>query len=81
MDLELPKSEIKMDLDPFGRIGFGLVAFFDLLRVLILILSLITVFFIAHLSMYSSYDASLASGYSKYWINQFGLGNMGGAST
>lgn len=61
--------------DPYLSLGFGMVAYFSMLKALIFMFSIFTLFMIPIISIYAGYDG-LASG-NNYSKTKFSLGNMG----
>lgn len=66
------------DEDPFNFLGFGMVAYRDLMLVMILLFGGISLLMAPAMYFYSQYDAygGAAKGYSK-----LSLGNLGYSST
>jgi hypothetical protein len=61
--------------DPYLSLGFGMVAYFNMLKALILMFSVFTLLAIPMISIYVGYDGqSSGNNYSK---SKFSLGNMG----
>ena len=75
----MPKNDMKLEEDPYLRLGFGMNAYYDTLRYLMIMMFLIFLFCIPTMVIYSSYDGIVKD--PKGPITQFSLGNMGGAST
>jgi len=61
--------------DPYLMLGFGMVAYFSMLKALILMFSLFTLLVLPVISIYGSYDG-LSSG-NNYSKTKYSLGNMG----
>jgi hypothetical protein len=69
---EIPQDT---DEDPFNFLGFGMVAYRDLMLVMILLFTVISILMIPAMYMYSSHT-TYSKGYSK-----LSLGNLGYSST
>jgi hypothetical protein len=78
MDLKMPKSELAIEEDPFLLMGFGMNAYFDIMKQLIFMFFWISVFFVPVFYIYSSYDGLKNAPY--YPLDMWSLGNMGGSS-
>ena len=61
--------------DPYLRLGFGMVAYFSMLKALILMFSLFTLLVLPVIFIYGGYDG-LKSG-SNYSKSKYSLGNLG----
>lgn len=61
--------------DPYLTLGFGMVAYFSMLKALILMFSIFTLLVLPVISIYGSYDG-LESG-NNYSKTKYSLGNMG----
>ena len=81
MDIKMPKSDKEIEADPFLLLGFGVNSYFDVMLELMKMNLMITIFILPIFYCYS-HNAQLGlkpmSG-GKYAIEQFSLGNMGGA--
>jgi len=64
-----------MGEDPYLTLGFGMVAYFSMLRALIMMFSIFTLMMIPIIGIYGSYDG-LSSG-NNYAKTKYSLGNMG----
>jgi len=60
-------------------LGYGINAYFDILMSLFLGMSMISLFILPLLHGYSSNSVLGLKHEAKYVLNQFSLGNMGGA--
>jgi len=56
MDMRMPKNDMKLEEDPYLRLGFGMNAYYDTLRYLMIMMFLIFLFCIPTMVIYSSYD-------------------------
>jgi len=93
MNLEIPENEKKFKNpedpnetsgDPYLIAGYGVNAFFSLMRSLMYLMIVISVFMLPVLHFYHDGDNEGIKNYSEGWktkINSFSLGNLGGAST
>lgn len=79
MDMKMPKTDIQLEQDPFLRLGFGMNAYFDTLRYLMILMLLIFVFSVPTMYIYSSWGAIEKDAMGA--ITKFSLGNMGGAKS
>ncbi|CDW71360.1 UNKNOWN [Stylonychia lemnae] len=74
MDAKMPKNDLKLEKDPFLRLGFGMNVYFDTLKYLIVLMLLVFVFSLPSVFVYASYN-----GLAKQpmpFVTQFSLGNM-----
>lgn len=69
------EEEPQEDEDPYLMLGFGMVAYFTMLRTLIMMFSFFTLMMIPTIFVYSSYNG-LESG-TNYAKTKFSLGNLG----
>lgn len=74
----MPKSELAIEEDPYLLMGFGMNAYFDIMKQLIFMFFWISVFFVPVFYIYSSYDGLKNAPY--YPLDMWSLGNMGGSS-
>lgn len=56
MDMKMPKTDMKLEEDPFLRLGFGMNAYFDTLRYLTLMMIFIFLCILPVMSFYQGYD-------------------------
>ena len=77
LDIRMPKSEIKLEEDPYLRLGFGMNAYFDTLKILIYSMLFICIFTIPNMHIYSEGNGIKED--LMGFITQYSLGNMGGA--
>jgi len=84
MKMKVPKSEDELIEDPFLILGYGINAYFDMMRELSNMFIAITIFFIP---VYGWYKGNEAGALERQSFNpferlqSFTLGNMGGAQT
>lgn len=79
LNMKMSKTEEQLEDDPFLLLGFGMNAYFDTLRYLVILMSLCFLFSLPMMYIFSSYGA--IRGAPRGVISQYSLGNMGGAST
>ena len=77
LDMKVQLSALAIQEDPFLQLGFGMYSYFNMVKALMLRISLMMVITVPIMLMYASYD-DLTEG-KDYMFNQFTLGNMGGA--
>ena len=77
LDLTVPKSDQRLLEDPYLRLGYGMYSYFEIMRQLMILMSLLMVLSIPLMCAYASYD-DLAH-YTEYSWNRYSLGNMGGS--
>jgi hypothetical protein len=100
MDMKMPKTDIKLEEDPFLRLGmtfihryiyfrsncqeqylniftlgFGMNAYYDTLKYMMVLMMLLFVFSLPSVFIYSSYTGIVKQ--SMGFITRFSLGNMG----
>ena len=73
--LDAAKKAEKQQKDPYLILGYGMIAYFDMLRVLIYVFGLITLLSLPSLFIYNSYDA-MRNANNKIF-SAYSLGNMG----
>eukprot|EP00352_Strombidinopsis_acuminata_P005189 CAMPEP_0176366210 /NCGR_PEP_ID=MMETSP0126-20121128/21023_1 /TAXON_ID=141414 ORGANISM="Strombidinopsis acuminatum, Strain SPMC142" /NCGR_SAMPLE_ID=MMETSP0126 /ASSEMBLY_ACC=CAM_ASM_000229 /LENGTH=138 /DNA_ID=CAMNT_0017723545 /DNA_START=133 /DNA_END=549 /DNA_ORIENTATION=+ len=79
LDMEIPTSDIALDEDPFLQVGYGINAYFDVISQLAWMFVFISIFMIPSMIKYSEYGG--VKDFSPFYaLDQFTLGNMGGAS-
>lgn len=78
--ISIPKSEDSILKDPFLLLGYGVNAYFDIIMSLVWGMLLISIFTFPLLHGYSNNATKGLAAQGKYAINQFTLGNLGGAS-
>lgn len=59
MDLKLPNAEIRMEMDPFMKLGFGLDSYLNLIRLLIFAMIALSILFLPHMIFYSGYHSKI----------------------
>jgi len=57
MDMKMPKTDMKLEEDPFLRLGFGMNAYYDTLKYLMVLMLLLFVFSLPSVFIYSSNSA------------------------
>jgi hypothetical protein len=77
MNMTPPKTDLKLEEDPYLRLGFGMNAYYDTLKYLVMLMLLIFVFSLPSMYIYKSYSGLAAE--PMYGITRYSLGNMGGA--
>ena len=75
----MPKTDVKLEEDPFLRLGFGMNAYFDTLKFMMILMFILFLFSYPAMYIYSSYDALKHE--NMYLFTRFSLGNLGGAQT
>lgn len=78
MDMRMPKGDLKLEEDPFLRLGFGMGAYFDTLKMLMCAMLFIFLCTIPTMGIYST-GSGVKFDYMGV-VTQFSLGNMGGAT-
>lgn len=72
---DMPQEEFPEDENPYLSLGFGMVAYYTMLRTLIYMFIVFTFLMIPVITTYASYDGlSKGNNYSK---TKYSLGNMG----
>lgn len=83
MNIKMPKSDSLIISEPFLILGFGVNAFFDIIKSLMYLMLCIFVFTIPILMIYKENPQqglkSLELSPVKFWFDSFSLGNLGGA--
>ena len=79
MRIKVPKGESEIAKDPFLLLGYGINAYFDIMVSLSMMCICITLFMLPIFYVYSQNNEHGLRMYDKYAINQFSLGNLGGA--
>lgn len=88
MQIKMPKTDVKLEEDPYLRLGkpqdddplgFGMNAYFDTLKYMMILMFVLLVISLPAMSLYSSYNA--LQNENMYMFTKFSLGNMGGASS
>ena len=78
MEIPVPKSDMRIQEDPFLQLGYGMNSYFqvviELLIMVLIIMGVTTVIML----IYGSHDG--LEGKSGYEFNAYSLGNMGGSS-
>ena len=77
LGLKVPKSDERIDANPFLLLGYGMNSYFDIMFELMIMVGLISVVTIPLMMTFAKFDALAA--YPNYDWNQFTLGNIGGA--
>lgn len=86
----MPKTDIKLEEDPFLRLGksfdninlclgFGMNAYFDTLKFMMILMLVLFLFSYPAMHIYSKYNALQHE--NMYLFTRFSLGNLGGAQT
>ena len=78
--LKVSKYDQHLLEDPYISLGYGIHAYLQIMKDLILMMSIITLLAIPLLVFYSKFDA-LYNDDVSYSLNQYTLGNLGGANT
>ena len=81
MKVKLPKSDREVQEDPFLLLGFGVNNYFDIMKSLMWMFSMISIFMLPLMYKYSHNDQLGLQSDPLYALNQFTLGNLGGSST
>lgn len=53
MGMKIPKSDLKLEQDPFLLLGFGMNAYFDLIKYMFYIFAIMTLFSLPAMFFYS----------------------------
>jgi hypothetical protein len=78
MQIKMPKTDVKLEEDPYLRLGFGMNAYFDTLKFMMILMFCLFVFSLPAMHIYSSYNSLMHE--NMYLFTRFSLGNLGGAS-
>jgi len=81
MNIKLLKDEERKSDDPFLALGYGLNAYFDIMIALAKMCLMIALFISPVLFSYANNKIAGLESHSKYALNQFTLGNLGGSHT
>ena len=77
LDMSIPKSDLRIEEDPYLQLGYGMNAYFQIVLQLMCMVSCIMVVTVPLMLIYASHDGlSQQPGYS---FNQYTLGNFGGS--
>jgi hypothetical protein len=88
MEIKMPKTDVKLEEDPYLRlgkslhaqcIGFGMNAYFDTLKYMMILMLILFAISVPAMTLYSSYNA--LQNENMYLFTKYSLGNMGGSST
>jgi hypothetical protein len=79
MDMRMPNAELLIEEDPYLLMGFGMNAYFMIIKQLIFMFMWISLFTAPLMYIYSSYNNFAGTLY--YPLDMWSLGNMGGSST
>jgi len=80
MKIKMPKSENQLFEDPFLILGYGLNAYFDMMISMAMFCLMVTLFMLPVYNGYAFNDEKGLQNESKYPINQFSIGNLGGSN-
>ena len=76
MEIATSKVDLAIEEDPFLLLGYGMNAYFEVVRQLLIMTAWLLIIIVPLMLMFASYDdLKLLPGYS---FNQYSLGNMGG---
>ena len=75
LDIKIPKAEKDIEDEPFVMLGYGVNAYFNILKYLGIMFFMISLFSIPIYSIYFGNSVSMLSGA----LNKLSLGNLGGA--
>ena len=81
MKVKIPKSHREVQEDPFLLLGFGVNNYFDIMKSLMWMFSMISIFMLPLMFKYAHNDQKGLQTDPLYAINQFSLGNLGGSQT
>lgn len=76
---EMIKNERAQEENPFLRLGYGVNSYFSTMMHLVKMFSMITIFLIPIFMVYKNNETRFLEGQPQYVLNQFSLGNLGGA--
>jgi len=79
LDMKIPKSDMALDEDPFLQVGYGINAYFDVIAQLAWMFCIISLVMLPTMFKFAEYGG-LKDISPFYVIDQYTLGNMGGAS-
>lgn len=79
LGLKVPKSDERIDANPFLLLGYGMNSYFEVMVELMVMVGLISLVTVPLMMTFSSFDALAA--YPGYGWNQYTLGNIGGADS
>lgn len=74
------QSKTDVQKDPFLLLGYGVNAYFASMLHMAKMFAMVTLFCLPIYAVYSKNEAKAFEGGSMYALNQFTLGNLGGAS-
>ena len=57
MNIKMPKTDIKLEDDPYLRLGFGMNAYFDTLKYMMILMFILFVISLPVMRIYSSFNA------------------------
>jgi hypothetical protein len=75
LNIKIPKAEKDIEDEPFVMLGYGVNAYFNILKYLGIMFFMISLFSIPIYTIYSSTEVNMLSGA----LNKLSLGNLGGA--
>ena len=75
LDIKIPKAEKDIEDEPFVMLGYGVNAYFNILKYLGIMFFMISLFSIPIYTIYSGNSVNMLSGA----LNKLSLGNLGGA--
>lgn len=79
LGIKEPKTDREVDEDPFRLLGYGVNSYFDFMYYLMKMFLAITILMIPVYCLYAGNDEQGLKSFHHYRLNQFSLGNMGGA--
>lgn len=57
MSIKMPKTDIKLEKDPYLRLGFGMNAYFDTLKYMMILMFILFIISLPTMYIYSSFKA------------------------
>ena len=79
LDMSVPKSDLRIEEDPYLQLGYGMNAYFQIVLQLMCMVFCIMLVTVPMMMIYSTHEGLIAEpGYS---FNQYTLGNFGGSDT
>jgi len=77
LELGVPKSDLRLEEDPFLLLGYGMNSYFQVMVELMIMVGLISLVTIPLMGTFASFDA--LESYPNFSMNKYTLGNIGGA--
>ena len=81
LEMKVPMSEQRLLDDPYLRLGYGMHSYFQVLLQLMCLMLMIMVLSVPLMITYSTFDAFKNHDTGATNMNQYSLGNLGGAKS